>query len=343
MPEVGDYSRHLQGVDTRLQRSSHQGIASGCLCGFSVPETYHNCSSCSQLIQDVKPDQKSPLQNLQWMSAAEIPPAPAPTPAAPAATEVAIPFGSSSLTRVTRARSSTSTEREHQARSSPRTVVTPSPYLHSHGQRGRPPNGSRTGPVGFRGVRQRKGVRGYLVEIRPPKWKKTIWLGTYNSDREAAGAYDAGIFYTNKKTRYNFPALEGTFPPLPPTLRLDNADHSLEIKTFVQQEAREAAVKVRSFPIPTPEATPSDTRTDTSGGDPSNILVSSTTTSSEDCTSEEMGLPIPADDDEWLNLQQMIAGAPAFVDFTRGWSVYDSKQEELDFEPVNLGFMHSLP
>jgi len=203
--------------------------------------------------------------------------------------------------------------------------------------------------VGFRGVRQRKGVRGYLVEIRPPKWKKTIWLGTYNSDREAAGAYDAGIFYTNKKTRYNFPALEGTFPELPTTLRLDNPDHSDQIKVFVQQEAREAAVKVRSFPVLPTEPTPcADKRTDNRGGDPSNMPVSSATgsatSSSEDSASEEIGLPMPADDDEWFTLQQMIA-APAFVDIARGWStmmVYDSK-EELDFEPVNLGFMHSLP
>jgi len=199
--------------------------------------------------------------------------------------------------------------------------------------------------VGFRGVRQRKGVRGFLVEIRPPKWKKTIWLGTYNSDREAAGAYDAGIFYTNKKTRYNFPVLEGTFPPLPAPLRLDNADHSDEIKNFVQKEAREAAVKVRSFAITPPEPTPTDPRTDNSGGDGDspNIPVSSATSSSDDSTSEEIGLPSPADDDVWF-VQQIIA-APEFVDFTRGWStmmLYDPK-EELDFEPVNLGFTHSLP
>lgn len=46
----------------------------------------------------------------------------------------------------------------------------------------------------FKGVRTRKGVKGFLVEIRPPKWRKTIWLGTYNTSVEAAGAYDAGQY-----------------------------------------------------------------------------------------------------------------------------------------------------
>lgn len=154
--------------------------------------------------------------------------------------------------------------------------------------------------MGFRGVRQRKGVRGYLVEIRPPKWKKTIWLGTYNSDREAAGAYDAGIFYTNKKTKYNFPSLETTFPPLPKKLRLDNPEDNEEIKVFVQKEARDAARKIKDLPIsatPAP-AQPAPTRSQTSNittdnpatstiTDPSNILGSSATSSCDDSASDQ--------------------------------------------------------
>lgn len=63
--------------------------------------------------------------------------------------------------------------------------------------RGTSRGGLERGPNGgvhheFKGVRTRKGVKGFLVEIRPPKWKKTIWLGTYNTSVEAAGAYDAG-------------------------------------------------------------------------------------------------------------------------------------------------------
>lgn len=113
------------------------------------------------------------------------------------------------------------------------------------GTRGRP-----TVRVGahqdFRGVRTRRGVKGFLVEIRPPKWKKTIWLGTYNTDVEAAGAFDAGVFYTNKpNTKYNFRALEAAFPPLPSHLSLDRPDNMDEIKYFVQRQAKLAAAAAR--------------------------------------------------------------------------------------------------
>lgn len=114
--------------------------------------------------------------------------------------------------------------------------------------RGRPPAGTRQSAAhGFKGVRTRKGVRGFLVEIRPPKWKRTIWLGTYNTPGEAAGAYDAGVFYTKKgpNSRYNFRASEGAFPPLPLHLRLDRPEDMEEIKTFVQRQAQEAARRVK--------------------------------------------------------------------------------------------------
>lgn len=100
----------------------------------------------------------------------------------------------------------------------------------------------------FKGVRTRRGVKGFLVEIRPPKWKKTIWLGTYNTDVEAAGAFDAGVFYTNKpNTKYNFRALEAGFPPLPSHLSLDRPDNMDEIKCFVQRQAKLAAAAARGM------------------------------------------------------------------------------------------------
>lgn len=105
---------------------------------------------------------------------------------------------------------------------------------------------SRAGRIGFMGVRTRKGVRGYLVEIRPPKWKRTIWLGTYKTAEEAACAYDAGVFYTRKKTKHNFPELEATFPPLPCHLRFDSADDLEEIKLFVQKQARQVTLFARN-------------------------------------------------------------------------------------------------
>lgn len=55
-----------------------------------------------------------------------------------------------------------------------------------------------------------------------------------------------GVFYTNKPDKkYNFRDLEREFPPLPPHLRLDNAESMNEIKCFVQKQAKEAAAAAR--------------------------------------------------------------------------------------------------
>jgi hypothetical protein len=108
-------------------------------------------------------------------------------------------------------------------------------------------------PPEYRGVRVRPGVKGFLVEIRPKRWKKTIWLGTYQTSPEAARAYDAGIFYTGKCIPYNFQESEGSFPPLPKHLSLANFDPDVmeQSKVFVKQRAVEAAMrKVPSSRLP---------------------------------------------------------------------------------------------
>ncbi|CAM6048846.1 unnamed protein product [Sphagnum compactum] len=100
-------------------------------------------------------------------------------------------------------------------------------------------------PTEYRGVRVRPGVKGYLVEIRPRRWKRTIWLGTYTTSPEAARAYDAGIFYTGKSIPFNFQDSKGSFPPLPEHLSLDDFDPVVmdEIKVFVKEKALEAAMR----------------------------------------------------------------------------------------------------
>jgi hypothetical protein len=108
--------------------------------------------------------------------------------------------------------------------------------------------------AGYNGVRTREGVRGFLVEIRPPRWKKTIWLGTYDTVIEAAAAHDAGVFYTNKpKRKYNLfhninPALY--FPPLPAHLNIRDSSPQVreDIKNFVKQQAASVASQVLTQP-----------------------------------------------------------------------------------------------
>jgi hypothetical protein len=102
-------------------------------------------------------------------------------------------------------------------------------------------------PQPYRGVRQRPGVKGYLVEIRPRRWKTTIWLGTYTTLFEAALAYDAGIFYTGKSIPFNFEESEGSFPPLPEHLSLADfrAENMDKVKTFVKDQALKAARRAK--------------------------------------------------------------------------------------------------
>jgi hypothetical protein len=92
-------------------------------------------------------------------------------------------------------------------------------------------------------------VKGFLVEIRPKGWKKTIWLGTYPTSPEAARAYDAGIFYTGKSIPYNFQESKDFFSPLPEYLSLDESDPETmdQITCFVKGKAREAAKRGKAL------------------------------------------------------------------------------------------------
>ncbi len=106
-------------------------------------------------------------------------------------------------------------------------------------------------PHSLRGVRARTGVKGYLVEIRPRKWKNTIWLGTYNTAQEAARAYDAGIFYTRKKIELmNFHDSVTSFVAIPPVSvdSLKSVSSKAEFKCFIREQARKAAMRASNDP-----------------------------------------------------------------------------------------------
>ncbi|XP_042494111.1 ethylene-responsive transcription factor ERF036-like [Macadamia integrifolia] len=64
----------------------------------------------------------------------------------------------------------------------------------------------------FRGVRRRSWGR-YVSEIRLPKKKTRIWLGSFMSAEMAARAYDSAAFFLRgKSATLNFPESAGSLP-----------------------------------------------------------------------------------------------------------------------------------
>ncbi|CAK9877188.1 unnamed protein product [Sphagnum jensenii] len=93
-------------------------------------------------------------------------------------------------------------------------------------------------PTRFKGIRQKENK--WISEIRPSCSKKTVWLGTYKTQEEAALAYDAGIFYYQKfGIPYNFP----DSPKVLPAIKEGPQDVSTK---FVKTEARRNAQRAWS-------------------------------------------------------------------------------------------------
>lgn len=97
-----------------------------------------------------------------------------------------------------------------------------------------------------RGVREPKGrVKGYRVEVRPSRWPRKIWVGTFRNRKQAMRAYDATLYYTGK-TPYYFLYPDGYFLPFPPGL--ENAPpQSKEFVQFVKRMAKEFSLNSREL------------------------------------------------------------------------------------------------
>ncbi len=90
---------------------------------------------------------------------------------------------------------------------------------------------------GYRGIRRTKTK--WVTEIRPTREKSTIWLGSYQTPRAAARAYDVGTFYCNKKRKhpYNFPDSIDHLPPRDEIDRLPPPQRKIQIQNLAKEAA----------------------------------------------------------------------------------------------------------
>lgn len=123
----------------------------------------------------------------------------------------------------------------------------------------------------YNGVRWK--AKKWTSEIRPPNSTKTVWLGTYATEEQAASAFDAGIFYYDKAKDYNFPDSESLLPPLDRSMDERRQLHFIKTQARLIAKARAHLMTrqatVTSRDIPHVHYSPGTPDTSSSGAGPS--------------------------------------------------------------------------
>lgn len=90
---------------------------------------------------------------------------------------------------------------------------------------------------GYKGIWRYKTK--WVTEIRPTRENSTIWLGSYQSPRAAARAFDVGTFYCNKKRKhaYNFSDSIDHLPPRDEIDRLPPPQRKIRIQNLAKEVA----------------------------------------------------------------------------------------------------------